>query len=76
MSRVQGFALALGSVGLVSAAQAFHWFDTDAVRTEWKRILHPQGLALVFWTQLGVFSDIPGFAPSGDSLFFEMRKEK
>ncbi|WP_178111075.1 hypothetical protein [Pseudomonas sp. 8Z] len=21
-------------------------------------------------------SDIPGFAPSGDSLFFEMRKEK
>jgi hypothetical protein len=23
-----------------------------------------------------VYSDIPGFAPSGDSLFFEMRKEK
>ncbi|WP_426805544.1 class I SAM-dependent methyltransferase [Stenotrophomonas sp. SrG] len=41
--------LADDSVGLVAAAQAFHWFDTDAVRTEWKRILHPQGLALVFW---------------------------
>ncbi|HAI45705.1 MAG TPA: SAM-dependent methyltransferase [Stenotrophomonas sp.] len=41
--------LANDSVGLVAAAQAFHWFDTDAVRAEWARILHPGGLALVFW---------------------------
>lgn len=41
--------LADHSVGLVAAAQAFHWFDTTAVRTEWARILHPGGLALVFW---------------------------
>ncbi|WP_433925733.1 class I SAM-dependent methyltransferase [Stenotrophomonas nematodicola] len=41
--------LARDSVGLVAAAQAFHWFDTDAVRQEWARILHPGGLALVFW---------------------------
>lgn len=41
--------LADHSVGLVAAAQAFHWFDTDAVRVEWKRILHKEGLALVFW---------------------------
>lgn len=41
--------LADDSVGLVSAAQAFHWFDTAAVRREWARILHPGGLALVFW---------------------------
>jgi hypothetical protein len=33
-------------------------------------------LVLVFWAALWVFSDIPGFAPSGDLLFFEMRKEK
>jgi SAM-dependent methyltransferase len=38
-----------GSVDLVSAAQAFHWFDTDKVRAEWSRILRPQGLAVVFW---------------------------
>lgn len=37
------------SIGLVSAAQAFHWFDTDAVRGEWARILVPGGLALVYW---------------------------
>lgn len=41
--------LADDSVGLVSAAQAFHWFDTTAVRREWARILQPGGLALVFW---------------------------
>ena len=41
--------LADASIGLVSAAQAFHWFDTDAVRGEWKRILAPGGRVLVFW---------------------------
>ncbi|MFT3789602.1 MAG: class I SAM-dependent methyltransferase [Rudaea sp.] len=37
------------SVDLVSAAQAFHWFDADAVRSEWSRILRPDGLAAVYW---------------------------
>ena len=41
--------LADASIGLVSAAQAFHWFDTQAVRREWKRILAPGGRVLVFW---------------------------
>lgn len=41
--------LAQDSVGLVAAAQAFHWFDTTTVRREWARILHPGGMALVFW---------------------------
>lgn len=37
------------SVDLVAAGQAFHWFDTDAVRGEWRRILRPGGRAVVFW---------------------------
>ncbi|WP_295931350.1 class I SAM-dependent methyltransferase [uncultured Xanthomonas sp.] len=41
--------LADASVDLVSAAQAFHWFDLDAVRREWARVLRPGGLALVYW---------------------------
>ncbi|WMJ68970.1 methyltransferase domain-containing protein [Stenotrophomonas sp. 24(2023)] len=47
--RAEATGLADASVGLVSAAQAFHWFDTTAVRAEWRRILHRGGLALVFW---------------------------
>jgi len=41
--------LADGSIGLISAAQAFHWFDTTAIRPEWQRILAPGGRVLVYW---------------------------
>jgi SAM-dependent methyltransferase len=41
--------LADGAFELVAAAQAFHWFDREAARREWRRILAPGGLALVFW---------------------------
>ncbi|KAF1017388.1 MAG: putative methyltransferase [Stenotrophomonas maltophilia] len=47
--RAEATGLADASVGLVSAAQAFHWFDTVAVRREWQRILQRGGLALVYW---------------------------
>ena len=35
--------LADHSVDLVFAAQAFHWFDVEACRKEWARILRPPG---------------------------------
>lgn len=41
--------LAQGSVDLVAAAQAFHWFDPDDVRREWTRILGPRGLVAIWW---------------------------
>jgi len=41
--------LPAASVDLVTAAQAFHWFDPAAVRQEWAHILKPGGLAAVFW---------------------------
>ncbi len=41
--------LAEHSFGLVTAAQAFHWFDEDAFKAECKRILNDNGqLAIVF----------------------------
>lgn len=47
--RGEATGLAEGSVDLVTAAQAFHWFDADAVRKEWRRILRPDGYVAVFW---------------------------
>jgi SAM-dependent methyltransferase len=41
--------LAAASVGLVIAAQAFHWFDAARFRTESLRILRPGGWAALIW---------------------------
>ncbi len=39
--------LASGSVKLVSAGQAFHWFEPAATQREWRRVIEPGGFALV-----------------------------
>ena len=48
-----GSAEALGlpdaSVDLVTAAQAFHWFEPEAARHECLRVLRPQGQVLLVW---------------------------
>lgn len=41
--------LAASSIGLVVAGQAFHWFNPEATRREWLRILKPQGHVALFW---------------------------
>jgi SAM-dependent methyltransferase len=38
-----------GSIDLVVAAQAFHWFDVDGFRREVRRILRPGGHAAIIW---------------------------
>ena len=38
-----------GSVSLVTAAQAFHWFSPQGFRRECLRILRPGGMAVLVW---------------------------
>jgi SAM-dependent methyltransferase len=40
-----------GSVSLVAAAQAFHWFDPDRFRDECGRILAPGGIVALVWNR-------------------------
>lgn len=52
---VDGAAEASGlperSVDLVTAGQAFHWFDAAAARTEFARMLRPGGWTVLVWNE-------------------------
>jgi len=39
------------SVDLITAAQAFHWFDVEATRREWSRVLRPNGAVALIWNE-------------------------
>lgn len=39
------------SIDMVVAAQAFHWFDPDRTRPEFKRILKPGGHIVLIWNE-------------------------
>lgn len=41
--------LATGSVAAIFCAQAFHWFNEESTRLEWRRILQPGGCAALVW---------------------------
>ena len=48
------------SVDLITAAQAFHWFDAAKARAEFARILKPQGCVALIWNDRktsGVFAE-------------------
>lgn len=47
--QAEATGLADESVDLVIAGQAFHWFDRDSTKSEFKRILKPGGQVALFW---------------------------
>ena len=46
------------SVDLITAAQAFHWFDRECFKTECKRILKPNGKVVLVWNSRAADSSI------------------
>lgn len=47
--RADATGLPAASVDLVTVAQAFHWFEPELARREFRRILRPDGLVGIFW---------------------------
>ena len=45
------------SIDLATAAQAFHWFDPERSRTEFRRILRPPGYVALLWNERAVKGD-------------------
>jgi SAM-dependent methyltransferase len=47
--RAEDTGLPAASCDVVTAAQAFHWFDVDGARAEFRRILRPGGPVVLVW---------------------------
>jgi SAM-dependent methyltransferase len=47
--RAEATGLAEASVDLVTAGQAFHWFERDAAKREFRRIVRPPGWVVLVW---------------------------
>jgi SAM-dependent methyltransferase len=47
--KAEATALAGDSVDFITAGQALHWFDLEAARTEFRRILKPEGWVAIVW---------------------------
>jgi SAM-dependent methyltransferase len=54
------------SVDLITSAQAFHWFQPDAAREEFRRILKPGGCVALIWNERRVPPD--GFLAGYEDL--------
>jgi ubiquinone/menaquinone biosynthesis C-methylase UbiE len=50
--------LPVRSVDAIFCAQAFHWFNTETTRDEWRRILRPGGHAVLVWNNLDQAHDL------------------
>jgi len=55
-----------GSIDLVTVGQAFHWFQPEATRREFKRILRPGGRVVLVWNERR--ADASGFLADYDAL--------
>jgi SAM-dependent methyltransferase len=62
-------SLADGSVDLVAAGQAFHWFDVDKTRSEFARILRHGGFVALFWNSRR--TDSTPFLTAYEHLLFD-----
>ncbi len=56
--RAEATTLPEHSVDFVTAGQAFHWFDVDGARAEFRRILKPEGWVALVWNERKI---APGF---------------
>ena len=68
-ARAEATTLPVASVDIVTAAQAFHWFDRTRARAEFARILRPGGWVVLLWNLRR--KDADAFAVAYERLLLE-----
>jgi SAM-dependent methyltransferase len=63
--RAEATTLPAGSADFVTAGQAYHWFDPEPARAEFRRILKPHGWVVLVWNERLV---APGFLTGYEAL--------
>jgi SAM-dependent methyltransferase len=64
--------LASASIDLITAAQAFHWFNTDATKQEFRRVLKADGKLALIWNKRKVSQP---FQQTYDAILRELAPE-
>jgi SAM-dependent methyltransferase len=72
-ARAEATTLESASIDLVVAAQAFHWFDPERTRAEFKRILRPRGRVALIWNDRDV--DRTEFLRDYEQLLFDLSED-
>lgn len=67
--RAEATTLPDSSIDIVTAAQAFHWFDPPPTRAEFRRILRPGGWVALIWNERLV---TPGFLAEYEDLLLRL----
>ncbi len=70
--RAESSGLLAASVDIVTAAQAFHWFEREAALAEFKRILKPGGFLVLVWNNR--LTDTP-FLQEYESILLRLAPE-
>ena len=71
--RAEATDLGDASVDLVTVGQAFHWFEPEAARAEFRRILKPQGWVMLVWNER---RHEPGFMAEYDAAIARYAPER
>jgi len=71
--RAEATTLPDRSVDFVTAAQAFHWFEPEQARTEFRRILKPNGWVVLVWNER---LNVPGLMADYESLVVRYGPER
>ncbi|MFM9874232.1 MAG: class I SAM-dependent methyltransferase [Fimbriimonadaceae bacterium] len=67
----ESFVAAPNSIDIITAAQAFHWFDRTKANVHWKSMLKPSGFVALIWNERTTESP---FAKEISNLLNEMTK--